>query len=817
MKTLLLTLTLALTGLELWAQTPAAPGQTPPPNRPIRRFGNTNGPATQPLFPAPNTPGALPANPALGAPNFPPAAGAVAGSTSAANAQPEETIPAGMIDFEGVDVNQVLEVYSKLLNRTLLRGNLPAAQIVLKTRTDLTKTEAIEALQAVLALNNISVINVGEKFIKAVQSDQANSVGAPLDRSGSTDLPELGTYVTHITQLKYVKPSVMQQVITPFSRLPNAVFPIDDNGILVIRDYAENVKRMLEMIDQIDVSVPAEYTNEVIPIRYAKVDDIASALNSLGGSGGATVSIGGSTAAAPINGLRGSTSGINGMGNMGGANGLGGAGGVGGGTLGGQNRTLGGTSTTPNGTPTSGSTFAQRLNNIINQANGTGRPGSGGSGQDQIVLFGQTKIIPNESSSSLLIYATRQDMATIKDIISKLDVLLAQVLIESIIMDVGLGNEVNMGVSAVQQPQQFNNSKVTGGGAMINGGSSFLNTLQNVATNGATTFSSSLPTNALSGGLSYFANIGDTWNILVTAAESDSKSSIIQRPRIQTSQSKPAQFFVGQTVPYVNNTYNNYTTGGYGGSSYSQLSVGVELDVTPFINPDGIVDMVIAQEIDEISGYTSIDGNNVPNTVKRTLNSEIAVKNRDTVILGGFVEADKSHTRSGVPILMDIPILGRLFTSNDDKKNRSELIVLIRPTVLEPPSIAANQTILEARRLPGVSAAAAEDAADTRKLIETERQKELKAAKSGKPADGFFNMKTGMDDTNEPAGDFGSAPGTKASSAPKTQRRANNPLRPTIPPADGTYSPAPGDSSEQAKARAALIEKMSNTNSPAEQ
>ena len=337
-------------------------------------------------------------------------------------------------------------------------------------------------------------------------------------------------------------------------------------------------------------------------------------------------------------------------------------------------------------------------------------------------------------------------MGRIKGIIGQLDVLLAQVLIESIIMDVSLGSSRSLGVSAQQKAKQLNGSNTAGGGVINNGNTSFLNTVQNLVTNGngsvISKLSSSIPTNS-SSGLSYYGSIGNTWDIAVKAAESDNNANIIQRPRIQTSQAKAAQFFVGETVPYVNSTYNNSSTGGYGGSSYSQLSVGVELDVTPFINPDGLVVMDIQQEIDEISGYTQIDGNNVPNTVKRTLSSEIAVKNRDTVIFGGFVKTDKSHTGSGVPILKDIPLLGWLFRSTDDSKDRTELLVMLRPTVLKTPELAAAQTIKEAQRLPGVSAAAAEDAEDERKLIETERKKELKNVRKGKPADGFFNMNPG--------------------------------------------------------------------------
>ena len=110
-------------------------------------------------------------------------------------------------------------------------------------------------------------------------------------------------------------------------------------------------------------------------------------------------------------------------------------------------------------------------------------------------------------------------------------------------------------------------------------------------------------------------------------------------------------------MPYV--TGNSYGTAYGSGVSYSQLSVGVELDVTPFINPDGLVVMDIMQEIDDLNGFTTIANvGDVPNTIKRTLNAEIAVRDQDTVMLGGFIKANKSTSRQGVPFLMDIPILG---------------------------------------------------------------------------------------------------------------------------------------------------------------
>ena len=271
------------------------------------------------------------------------------------------------------------------------------------------------------------------------------------------------------------------------------------------------------------------------------------------------------------------------------------------------------------------------------------------------------------------------------------------------------------------------------------GSNGYVNSITKSITGGAGSNSVANFANTLPGGASYFANIGPMWDVAVNAAETDSHASIIQRPRIQTSQAKPAQFFVGDTVPYVTSSYGGYS--GYSGNSYSQLSVGVELDVTPFINPEGMVSMDIQQEIDDLNGYTAITGvGNVPNTIKRTLNASITVRDRDTVMLGGFIKSDKSTSRSGVPFLMDIPVIGSLFTQRNDSKTREELIVLMRPTVLKTPEIAARNTIKEAQRLPGVSATAADESTEEGKLIAAERAKEMKGATNGAPTGGFYNM-----------------------------------------------------------------------------
>jgi general secretion pathway protein D len=473
----------------------------------------------------------------------------------------------------------------------------------------------------------------------------------------------------------------------------------------VLRDYTENVKRMLEMIDQVDVSIPSEFVSEVIPMKYAKATDIANALSSLGSGGGST-SVGASSG-----GTRG------------------GAGGAAGRTTtpGGINRSgvnYPGQTTTPGTTqpggasnPSGGSSFTSRLNQIIQRASATG----------EFQILGQTKIIADERTNSLLIFASRQDMEMIKSIVAKLDVVLAQVLIEAIIMEVSLDDSRNIGVSAAQETKVFNsqNPSAAGLGGFNNGQSFYGSGATNVFPGN---FTSVLPSGA-NQTFSYWGKINN-FDLAVTAAATDGRITVLSRPRIQTSHAVEASIFVGETVPFVTGT----TFGAYGGtgsqSSYQNQQVGITLDVTPYINPDGLVVMDIKQTVSQLGTPVQIDNNLVPTTTERDANATVAVKDRDTIILGGFISTTKSKSRSGVPFLKDIPLLGTLFSSTSDSNQRVELIVLIRPTVLPTPETAALVATQERNKLPAVRRAEKEiQDDDSRRLKQAD--KELGTARPG--------------------------------------------------------------------------------------
>jgi len=667
------------------------PGGTPAtaPRR-IAPPGSTTSPAATPpafpsLPPSPARPTArtvIPAPPAPGAttPAAQAKAEAAATEEKLKNFDPEN-LPNGTedpdafmaeFDYKNMPLDQFLDViYAGYTKKTILRSaQLPAIQITIKAQNVLTPDEVVQALDSVLALNGITMIPTGEKFITAVPVAQAVQEGAAFKDRKPDELPEASQFVTQIVQLEHVNPVEAQAVITPFAKNPNGIVVIESSRILVLRDYAINVKRMLEVLKKIDVFVPIEIQPEVIPIKYALASDISSVLSSLtsggGGAGGAPV--GGATGGLSRSsrtsrnsrsgtGLGGATGGVNQFGGQ--PNALGNTGATG----------LGGTAANRGA---AGNSFQDRLRQIVSRAATSG----------DLQILGDVKILADERTNSLLVFANKADMSMITNIIGKLDIVLQQVLIEAIIMEVSTDNGKAFGVSYRQEPKK--SGKFTGVGG-VNNGQAFLPTFPNVAATG-TNAASTLP-----GGFSYFGQMAGNFDVALQAIADDSTINVLQRPRIQTSHAVPASFFVGETVPTITGSAYGDFGSLYGGSrnSYTQLRVGVQLDVVPLINPDGLVVMEIQQKIDQLGPNVKIDNNDVPTTTSREAAATIAVKDRDTIILGGFIKSDKQGSKSGVPYLKDVPLLGALFRSSSDRKRQTEMIVLMRPTVLPTPEAAS--------------------------------------------------------------------------------------------------------------------------------
>jgi general secretion pathway protein D len=621
--------------------------------------GQTNAPNVAAAVPlGPPAPEAVLGPPAPGGPliaGAPPAPG----QTNAPAV--EETF---QLNFPNMPLDQALDIYASYVNRTLLRltqlAGIPQT-ITIKTQTNLTKEEAIQALKAVFAMNGLTLIEVGEKFVKVVPSAQGPQEAAPFSDKDADKMNELGQYITKIVMVKNIKPSGVVQALTVLGnpKNPQNIVALDDNNMLVLRDFEPNIKRMLELIQKIDVLPELDYKLEVIPIKYGRVEEIYDVMSQvIGGGGGAGGAIAPRTTAS-----RSASRGTRGT----------------------RQSSYPGAPNQPfqpqqTPQPTAGGAqnqFQRNLERIARQAAGEGPP-----------LLTDARITPDQRSNSLIVYANKQDMVQLTNIVAKVDVLLAQVMIEAIIVDVKLGDSRDLGISYLQRPQKIGNWTTAGG---VNNGQSFLSSI----TNG---LSSGLPT-----GFSYFGKLNDDFEVTLRALASDNKAEVLQTPRIQTSHAVPANFFNGETVPYIQSTYYGGGFGGGPSSSFQQLEVGISLEVTPYITPDDLVVMEVHQTVDEISGATAIAGvGDVPNTTKREATSTVSVRNGDTILLGGFIRTKKERNKSGVPYLKDIPLLGNLFRSRTDKHDRSELLVLLRPVILPTPQQAALAATEERHRLPGV-------------------------------------------------------------------------------------------------------------------
>jgi general secretion pathway protein D len=669
--------------------TPASPTSTPAsltntPASPAAATRTPIAPAT-PKFPAfPSLP-STPATPPLATP---PSTGP---STNAISTGPDGEKADISYTFPAIPVEQILDIYADLVGRTLLRASsgseaiTPTATVTLKTESPLTRTEAIIALETILGMNGITIVPIGDKFAKVVTEAQAAQAGGLL--SADTNLPVAGKFVTQIIQVKYAMVQDLVEILKPFSRIANSIIALPSTQTLILRDYAENVARMLEMVKKIDVLTPLIVKPEVIPIKYALASDIASALSALGASGG--TSVGKSSSGANFSsGQRGNgTTGIGGQGNTG----FGGSGGYPGQPSTATTSGIGSAATSAR------SSFQNNLQKIVSNAASAG----------QFQLFGQTKIIADERTNSLLVFANDDDMKMIKTIISKLDVVLAQVLIDAIVMEINLTGTQNTGVSYLVQRQ--NSGSFSGAGGLNNLSSSASGFLSGstASSNGAS--SGILPSGAtlanLPGGFSYFSRFGNDLNVVLEAVAGDSRVNVLSRPRIQTSHAVPADLFIGNTVPYVTGTYN-YGYGSGPSSQYTQLEVGIHLQVLPLINPDGLVVMDIQADVEQLGPGVQIAGvGSVPTTTKRQAGAKVAVRDGETIILGGFISDSRTTADSGIPYLKDIPGLGNLFKSKSVENLRTELIMLMRPTVLKSPAEAALVATAERNKLSGVKQA----------------------------------------------------------------------------------------------------------------
>ena len=641
-------------------------------------------------------------------------------------------------NFPAMPLEPIFTIYSELTGKMVLYSPDLGGTVNLVTAAgvELTTEEAIEAITTSLSLANVVLVPMGEKFIKAVPKEDAMQHAPQMSVEDRNNIPDSGVFLTRTIKLNSSAPSEVADILSPMSGNPDGLIPIDSTGILIIHDYAVNIKQMLEVIEKIDIEPELDYSLEVIPIKYSKVTDLYGTMSALIDGGGAAAGVGGNSGNS-FNNSGGFNSGGFGGGFGGNRSSFGGGfggsrGGFGGSSFGGSRSGFGGSSfgggfgggyrpfqssspvavsrSSGSSVSSNRSSFQDRLRKVIDKA---------ADGEEEIELLANARIVPDERSNSLLIFANKQDLTMITNMVSKVDVLLAQVLIEAIVLEVGLGDNQTVGVSMAQNPKT--SGKYAYGGAMANNSNLDVgnNFLSNTATNGF---------GALPGGFSYFGKYNDTLDVAVSAIATDNSVQVVQRPRIQTSHGIPGFFTLGEKVPIVTGGFNSGFNAGGSQSFVQYIDIGIQLSVQPFITPEGYIVMEISQNVDQRGGDVIIDGNPNPVVNQRAAQATLSVRDGDTIMLGGFIKQTKNKSKSGIPILKDIPLLGALFRTKSDSNDMTELIILLRATVLETPEEAAIVAQEERSSIPGIKNM--ED--DMRKDAEKRAEKLLRSNRRNK-------------------------------------------------------------------------------------
>ena len=324
--------------------------------------------------------------------------------------------------------------------------------------------------------------------------------------------------------------------------------------------------------------------------------------------------------------------------------------------------------------------------------------GTGGAGTAPGGKPTDIRITAIEENNQLLVMATPGEWDSILAAIHRLDVSPLQVQIEAKILDVTLDGDLQYGVqwwlSGLINTTTGSNTGIQYG-RHPNYPRDYTGNPQD--RHRASLGGSGTTTPTANGGPGLFWSfLNHDFQVAIDALQTNGNTKVLSTPSLVVMNNQEAQITVGTQVPVISTSFVGIpaTTGtgvaqntGIGQASY--ISTGVTLDITPRVNPGGLVYMDVTQE-DSTPG--NADPGQNPPISQRNLKTQVAVQSGDTVLLGGMIQDQETQSKSGVPLLSSIPLVGGLFGNTEKKRHRTELIVLITPRVLTNPEEARQMT-----------------------------------------------------------------------------------------------------------------------------
>jgi general secretion pathway protein D len=603
-------------------------------------------------------------------------------SCLSAGAQQQQQQPTITPAFRDADLTQIIEAVSTITGKTFIVDPRVRAQVTILSSTPMSPDAFYEAFLSILQVHGFVAVPSGT-VIKIIPDANARQLPAnDLPGSVSSDSDE---FVTQVIAVRNVSAAQLVPVLRPLIPQYGHLVAYPASNMLIISDRASNVNRMTRIIQRIDQGGDEEV--DIVRLENASAGEIVRVVNTLFTGPGAQQEAPGVSAKLVADDRTNSV------------------------LISGEKsqrlrlRTL----VTHLDTPleTGGDTQVWYLNYAdaeqiagklkeqitgITQAAAPGAPGAPAG--PAAVADRSTTIWADKQTNALVVTAPPKIMRQIKSVVDRLDIRRAQVLIEAILVEVSTNRAAELGVNwAIDGSGDDDNFVPVGtfnqtvGGASIGSIVAGINNPELLETTG-------LP-QGLTLGAGRFLDSGVNFAVILRALRNDGNTNILQTPSILTLDNEEAEIKVAQEVPFITGQFTSTGTDTAAGNvnpfqTIQREEVGTILKITPQINEGTAVQLKIEQEDSDLS--QGVQGAVDLVTNKRTISTTVLVEDGGILVLGGLIRDLARESESRVPILGSIPIIGELFKTRSGTKEKRNLMVFIRPTILRDGVKAAIET-----------------------------------------------------------------------------------------------------------------------------
>jgi len=636
--------------------------------------------------------------------------------------------PTTMLNFVDADLQGVVRALAAFTERNFVVDPRVRGPLTLVSEVPVDSATAYAMLLAALRMQGYAVVDV-DGVSRVVPEADAKLQGGPV-AAGTQAAAGGGEIVTRVFPLRYENAANLVPILRPMIAPNNTINAYGGNNTLVISDYADNLERIARVIAEVDT--PDAFSTDVIPVRYGVALDVAALAAQLLDSRGRNDPAGQVVVVAdprsnsvlvragspeklelardlihridrPETGtgnlhvvylrnaqatrlaevLRGALGGASAAGSGPGA-------GMASSSAFGQDSLAPAASMPSGGTQPSSPTSVGATPATFGAAPSYGGTATGGlHAQPVSFTAGGATVQADPTTNTLIISAAPPLYRSLREIIDQLDQRRAQVLVESLIVEVNASDAAEFGIQWM-----VGGSDINSGRSSFFGGANLAGTgLNSQGRTSIDALGQGISLGVVKGTVNVLGNELLNLSVLARAMESRGNANVLSTPNLMTLDNEEASITVGQTVPFVT---GSYTTTGDGASNpfqtVSREDVGLTLRIRPQISEGNTVKLALYQEVSSVD-EAATDRRKGLVTRKRALETDVLVDDGQIIVLGGLLEDSISDGRSAVPVLGDIPVLGNLFRYDTRTRSKTNLMVFLRPHIVRDARDSAGVTL----------------------------------------------------------------------------------------------------------------------------